>query len=286
MDLFVVIGLDAVNFTLTIILVAMGLVIIFGLMNVINFAHGELFLLGAYTVVVVEMLGGGFWLGLVLAPLVVGAIGLVFEELVIRHIYHRFLDTILATWGLSIAIKQVIIITFGPVSYHVSETLPFTVDVLGVTYPAYRLFIMGVSVVVIFFVIALFFGTKFGLSARAVIANRRMSSCLGINTRRLDRATFAIGAALAGLAGAVMTPLISVEPQMGLGFLIPAFLAILVGGAGNLVGVLAGASIVGITDTAIAAIWSPVVAQIIVFSLAIVVIRLFPRGVTSWRFGK
>ena len=205
------------------ILVAMGLVIIFGLMNVINFAHGELFLLGAYTVVVVDMLGGGFWLGLALAPLVVGAMGLVIEELIIRHIYRRFLDTILATWGLSIAIKQIIIIVFGPISYHIPEVFPFTVEVVGVTYPAYRLFIMGVSVVVILFVVGLFFGTKFGLSARAVIANRPMSSCLGINTRRLDRTTFAIGAALAGLAGAVMTPLMSVDPQMGLGFLVPAF---------------------------------------------------------------
>ena len=283
MDQVIVIGLDAVNFTLAIILVAMGLVIIFGLMNVINFAHGELFLLGAYTVVVVDMLGGGFWLGLALAPLVVGAMGLVIEELIIRHIYRRFLDTILATWGLSIAIKQIIIIVFGPISYHIPEVFPFTVEVVGVTYPAYRLFIMGVSVVVILFVVGLFFGTKFGLSARAVIANRPMSSCLGINTRRLDRTTFAIGAALAGLAGAVMTPLMSVDPQMGLGFLVPAFLAILVGGASSLVGVLAGSSIVGATDTAIAATWSPVMAQIIVFSLAIVIIRLFPRGVLSHR---
>lgn len=286
MEQIVVIGLDALNFTLIIILVAMGLVIIFGLMNVINFAHGELFLLGAYTVVVVESLGGGFWLGMALAPIVVGAIGIVFEELVIRHIYQRFLDTILATWGLSIAIKQIIIIIFGPVSYQVSEVLPFTVDVFGVTYPAYRLFIMGITIVVIFVVMALFFRTKFGLSARAVIANRHMSSCLGINTRLLDRTTFAIGAALAGFAGAVMSPLMSVDPQMGLGFLVPAFLSILVGGAGNLIGVLAGASIVGVTDTVIAAIWSPVLAQIIVFSLAIVIIRLFPKGVTSWRSRK
>lgn len=129
----------------------------------------------------------------------------------------------------------------------------------------------------------MFFRTRFGLTARAVIANRRMASCLGIDTRRLDRLTFAFGAALAGLAGAVMAPLMSVDPQMGLGFLVPAFLAILVGGTGHLAGVLAGSVLVGGTDTVIARLWSPVVAQIVVFTLAIVVIRLFPRGVVGGR---
>ncbi|MDH3597853.1 MAG: branched-chain amino acid ABC transporter permease, partial [Rhodospirillales bacterium] len=102
MEQLFILTLDASNFILAIVLVAMGLVIIFGLMNVINMAHGELFLLGAYTVVLVERAGGHFGFGLLLAPLVVGLVGLVVEELVVRHVYHRFLDTILATWGLSI----------------------------------------------------------------------------------------------------------------------------------------------------------------------------------------
>ena len=127
----------------------------------------------------------------------------------------------------------------------------------------------------------LFFRTSFGLAARGVIANRDMAACLGINTRRLDRLTFAYGAALAGLAGAVMAPIMSVDPQMGLGFLIPAFLSILVGGAGHLVGALVGASVIGATDTLAANLWSPVVAQIVVFTMAIVVIRMFPRGITG-----
>jgi branched-chain amino acid transport system permease protein/urea transport system permease protein len=276
-----VLTLDASNFILAIILVAMGLVIIFGLMNVINMAHGELFLLGAYTVVLVERSGGHFWLGLLLAPLVVGLVGVVVEELVVRHVYHRFLDTILATWGLSIAIKQAVVIVFGPASHTVTGPITASIEIFNTPYPVYRLFIMAVALLVIAVTFWLFFRTSFGLAARGVIANRDMAACLGINTRRLDRTTFAYGAALAGLAGAVMAPIMSVDPQMGLGFLIPAFLAILVGGAGHLAGPLVGAAAIGGTDTLAANLWSPVVAQIVVFTMAIVVIRLFPRGLAG-----
>lgn len=281
MDQLLILVLDASNFILAIILVAMGLVIIFGLMNVINMAHGEFFLLGAYTVVMVDSMGGNFWLGLLLAPLFVGLVGLVLEELVIRHVYHRFLDTILATWGLSIFIKQAVVLIFGPAAMTVGDPIDFGVEIAGAPYPVYRLFIMAMSLAVIAFTFWLFFRTRFGLTARGVIANRNMAACLGVNTRRLDRMTFAYGAALAGLAGAVMAPIMGVDPQMGLGFLVPAFLAILVGGAGHLAGALAGAAVIGGADTVAANLWSPVAAQIVVFSMAIVAIRLFPRGIAG-----
>ena len=119
---------------------------------------------------------------------------------------------------------------------------------------------------------------------RAGNSNREMAAALGVNTRRLDRLTFAAGAALAGLAGAVMVPLMSIDPQMGLGFLVPAFLSILIGGLGSLTGALAGAGIIGGADTVFSNLWTPVVAQIVVFTLAVVVIRLFPNGiVAAWR---
>ncbi|HET6469578.1 MAG TPA: hypothetical protein VFG43_14485 [Geminicoccaceae bacterium] len=273
--------LDGLNFILAIVLVAMGLVIVFGLMRVINMAHGELFLLGAYTLLVVERVGGGFWLGLLAAPLVVGLIGLVVEELVIRHIYHRFLDTILATWGLSLLIKQVVVLAFGPQSQTVTPPFAFRIGAAGLGYPAYRLFIMAMGVAVVWLTFHLFLKTRFGLAARAVIANRPMAACLGIDTRRLDRLTFAYGSALAGFAGAVMAPIMSVDPQMGLGFLIPAFLAILTGGAQQLAGTLLGATLIGGTDTLVASLLSPVAAQLIVFSMAIVVIRLCPEGLAG-----
>ena len=270
--------LDAANFSLAIVLVAMGLVIVFGLMRVINMAHGELFLLGAYTLLVVERMGGGFWLGLALAPVVVGLVGLVIEELVIRRIYHRFLDTILATWGLSLLIKQAVVLAFGPQSQTVTPPFAAQLSLLGSDYPVYRLFIMGMALAVVALTFHLFLRTRFGLMARAVIANRPMAACLGIDTRRLDRLTFVYGSALAGFAGAVMAPIMSVDPQMGLGFLVPAFLAILTGGAQQLAGALFGSALIGGTDSLVASLWSPVAAQLVVFTLAVIVIRLCPEG--------
>jgi len=276
-----IVALDAANFMLALLLVTLGLVILFGLMNVINMAHGEMFLLGAYAVVLVERHGGGFWLALTLAPLALAVIGLLIEELVIRHVYHRFIDTILATWGLSISLKQTVIIAFGPTAQQVDNPLPQAVAILGTRYPVYRLFIMAVAVLIATGTFFLFYRTSLGLVARAVIANRPMASSLGLNTRRMDRLTFAFGAALAGLAGAVMAPLMSVDPQMGVGFLIPAFLSILVGGSGSLLGTLLGTTLIAGAGTVVSSIWTQITAQIVVFALAIVVIRLFPQGLTG-----
>ena len=277
------IALDAANFTLALLLVTLGLVIIFGLMNVINMAHGELFLLGAYTVVLVQRRGGSFWLALLLAPLALAVAGLLIEELVIRHVYRRFIDTILATWGLSISLKQAVVVVFGPAAHQVENPLPQTVTILSTLYPGYRLFIMAVAVLLALGTFLLFYRTRLGLVARAVIANRPMAASLGLNTRRMDRMTFAFGAALAGLAGAVMAPLMSVDPQMGVGFLIPAFLSILVGGTGSLLGTVLGTTLIASAGTVVASVWTQIAAQLVVFGLAIVVIRLFPQGITGAR---
>lgn len=270
--------LNCLNYILVLILVAMGLVIIFGLMRVINMAHGEFFLLGAYTVVMTDQIGWGFWPGLFLAPLVVGLLGMVIEYICIRHLYQRFLDTILATWGMSIAIKQLIIVVFGPAGLMIKPPLPQMINFAGIEYPTYRLFIMAIALITIVFTFFIFLKTDFGLAARAVIDNRNMAAALGINTRKMYCTTFTFGSALAGLAGAVMAPLMSCDPQMGLGFFIPAFLAILIGGTGTIAGILVGGFVIGGADSVISFLYSPVVAQIIVFSLVIIVIRVRPQG--------
>ena len=281
MDIVFTIGLDAVGYILTLLLVSIGLVIIFGMMNVINMAHGEFFLLGAYSVVVVQGFGGPFWLALLTALVAVAVVGLIVEELVVSRIYHRVLDTILATWGVSLVIKQTIIVIFGPASQQVTTPLPDAVHFLGIVYPSYRLFIMAIAVVVGALTFLALYKTNFGLIARGVIANRNMADCLGLNTRRIDRATFAFGSGLAGLSGAIMAPLMSVDPQMGLGFFLPGFLSILVGGAGSPVGALWGSTFVGGAGSIISAIKTPVVSQIIIFSMAVVIIRIFPNGIAG-----
>ena len=283
MTFAVTLGLDTLSFMLALLLVTLGLVVIFGLMNVINMAHGEFFLIGAYCVVLIQKIGLSYWWALLLAPIVLIAVGLIIEELVIRHIYRRFIDSILATWGISLVLKQLIVIVFGATAQSVDSPIPGPVEILGVTYPAYRLFIMGVAIALSSAMFLLFYCTPIGLAVRGVIANRTMAASLGINTRRLDRATFAIGAGIAGVAGAVMAPIMSVDPQMGVGFLIPAFLSILVGGSGTLLGALTGTAVISSTSVLVSDVWTQVVAQVVVFTLSILVIRFFPRGITGRR---
>ena len=265
MEMTLLIGLDAASYILTLLLVCIGLVIIFGMMNVINLAHGEFFLLGAYTVVLLQQYAVPFAVILVVAFAVVALVGLIIEELVIRRIYHRFLDTILATWGISLALKQLVIVLFGPGSQQAVAPFAEPIAMFGITYSSYRLFVMGMAILIAAATYLILFRTRWGLTARGVIANRQMASCLGVNTRRVDRVTFAFGSGLAGLAGAIMAPLMSVDPQMGVGFLVPAFLSVLVGGTASPVGALWGASIIGGSNTVVAAIWTPEVAQIVVF---------------------
>jgi urea transport system permease protein len=279
---FIIQFLNGINLILILVLVAIGLAIIFGLMQVINIAHGEFFLLGAYTVLMAQWAGLSFWVGLILSLIVLGIVGLVTEFFCIRYLYERPLDTILATWGISIGIRQFIIIVFGPAGHMITHPFPAMVKLMGIEYPAYRLFTMAASIAVIILTLYVFLRTDYGLKARAVIENRNMASVLGINTRRMYQATFVFGSALAGLAGAIMSPLMSVDPQMGLGYLIPAFLAIIIGGTGTLYGVLGGASIIGGSDSIFSYLISPVGAQIIIFSIAIILIRLNPQGL----FGK
>ncbi|MCX5570664.1 branched-chain amino acid ABC transporter permease [Kaistia nematophila] len=276
-------ALDALNYVSVLLLVCVGLVVIFGLMQVINLAHGEFFLLGAYTVLVAQGFGVPFWLAVPIAFVAVGLVGLLCDAAILRFIYDRPVDTILATWGLSLAIRQAIVIVFGPQSQQVAAPLTEPVQLFGVAYSSYRLVVILIAMLVALAVFLVLYRTSVGLAARAAMANRQMAQCLGINMRRLDRATFSVGAGLAGLAGAVMAPLMSVDPQMGMGFVLPAFLSILVGGVGSPAGAIWGSIVIGSSTTLVSAWWTPVIAQIVVFLLAIVAIRFLPTGLSGLR---
>jgi urea transport system permease protein len=281
MERFAIIALDTSNAILVLTLVSLGLAIIFGLMNVINMAHGEFLMLGAYSVMQLSHFGMPFFIALALAPVAVAAVGLACEEILIRRTYHRLMDSILATWGLALVLRQTMVLIYGPGSWSVALPDVGTVTLFGSPYPVYRLVVMAVSVTTVLATFWFFFRTRAGLAARAVIANRNMAACLGIDTRRLDRVTFAFGSALAGLAGAAMAPMISIDPNAGLGWVVPAFLSILVGGLGTISGPLAGAAGVGGLDSFTAAFTTPVWAQLVVFTTAILVIRVFPNGLVS-----
>ncbi|WP_436644312.1 branched-chain amino acid ABC transporter permease [Microbaculum sp. FT89] len=275
--------LDTLNYFSVLMLVVLGLVVIFGLMNVINMAHGEFLLIGAYTVVAATGAGLNFWVGLLLAPLVAALVGLIVEVLVVQRIYHRFLDTILATWGISLVLKQSVILIFGPTAQSVSNPLPGSMSVFGVDYPRMRLVIIVAAISLSVALYLALFRSNIGLKLRTVIADRDIAAALGLNTRAMDRATFSLGVALAGFAGAIMAPVMSVDPQMGVGFLIPSFLAILLGGVNSLIGAVVGVGAISGATNFISVWLSQADTQIIVFLLAMVVIRFFPEGILKGR---
>lgn len=283
-DLIASLGLNAASAILTLALAALGLAIIFGFMGVINLAHGAFFTIGAYTVWFTSTeLGIGFWPGFVLAPFVVALIGWVTEVLIIRHLYERLLDTILATWGVALVIGEAIKLLVNAQSKEVGNPIPGGVDLLVTTYSAYRLFLMGVSATVIVAVFILFTRTDIGVRLRAVIQDPTQASLLGLNEERMYQLSFAFGAALAGLAGAAVAPLTTVEPNMGVSYLVQSFFAVILGGAGVLIGIVPGSVVVaGFTNLGTFFI-SPVVAQTAVFLLVVVLIIIKPEGILGGR---
>ncbi len=278
-DTALTLGLNAVSAILILALAALGLAIIFGLMDVVNLAHGAFFTLGAYTVwLFATRLGLGFWIGFVLAPVVVGVAGFVVERLVIQHLYERLLDTILATWGIAIVIRELIKVAVGPDNKQVANPIPAGVEFAGITYPAYRLFLVAFAAAVLAAVFAFLQRTQFGVRLRAVIQNDEAASLLGLDRERMYYVGFSFGAAAAGIAGAAVTPIVSVNPNMGLTFLVQSFLAVILGGTGQLVGIVPGSTVIAGTSNLMTYSLSPVAAQTLVFVLAIVIVVIRPRG--------
>lgn len=270
--------LNGATLVSVLILISMGLAIIFGVMGVINLAHGEFFILGAYTVIGADALGLNPWVGIALAPLAVGAFGGLVERGLIRYLYARPVETLLATWGLSIVIRQLIRLVFG-VSYRASpHPLLGDLTVFGFSYPAYRVVLMTASVAVILVAFYVFYRTDYGLKIRAITQDVEMAAALAINTSRMYFYTFAFGSALAGLAGALMTPEITVSPEAGLSFLARAFFVVILGGIGHLAGVVGGALVVGELETFLSYLISAITAQALVLLIAIVIIRFRPHG--------
>jgi branched-chain amino acid transport system permease protein/urea transport system permease protein len=274
-------GLNGLSLAGILILVALGLWFIFGVLGVINLAHGELFMLGAYCVVLVHNLTGSVWLGMALAPVMIAILGLGIEVSVIKRLYERPFDTLLATWALSLIAREgVTLVTSG--SYQGVPT-PFggTINVAGAGYPTYRLVLLAFGVAALLAAGALLYRTGLGLRARAVIFNREMAGSLGINVRVVDSVIFMLGAALAGLAGALISPLITIAPTMGLPFLALSFLVVILGGLSRIWGLALGALIMGGGQAVVGFFTTPVLAQIVVLALAIVALRLRPRGLLA-----
>ncbi|QJQ93962.1 MULTISPECIES: branched-chain amino acid ABC transporter permease [Halomonadaceae] len=263
------------------VLAACGLAIVFGMMGVINLAHGEFILCGAYVCATTARMGLPLPLAVLSGALVAGLVGMILERLVIRHLYHRPLDTIVATWGISMIATQGTLIVLG-------STLPGTGTPLGsfsmggYSFSLYRLVLIGMALATLLGLYLLFTRTRFGVLARATIQVPHMAQALGINTGFVYSLTFGLGAALAGLAGGLYAPTMTLVPTMGSAFLVEAFVTVVVGGADIFLGTAPAAAILGVIKAALTSWYGQLAGQIGLLLTAIVMIRVMPRGLSGW----
>jgi len=284
MDLAAILALDVLNGVASLILLCTGLAIIFGMMRIINLAHGEFLMLGAYATVVSANAGVNIWIAmLVIAPLFVGAVSLVVERCLIRFLYGRLVDTMLATWGLSLFIVGLVTTLFGNTIKGVPTPLG------GFSIGAYRsslytLFLVGMAALLLAAVWAVLRYTRFGLIARATMQNPAMAAALGVSPNRVYMATFAIGAAITGLAGGLLAPVSGVVPTMGAAYVAKAFITVVGGGSAILAGTASAAGLFGTINQMAAYLTTPVFGEVTLFVSAIVLIRVLPQGISGHFF--
>jgi len=260
-------------------LVASGLTLIFGIMDVVNFAHGELFMLGAYVGVVVLAATGSFWLALAVATLVVALLGAALQIVTLRPLLGRDpLTTILATFGISLVLQNYALWQFGPVARKIQEPFTGSFQLFYLEYPWYRLVIAGLSAVIIgAFWLFLKYGT-WGIWIRATTQDRVMAQAMGIPVPWVHTSVFAIGAGMAAASGVLFGPLVGVNHAMGLDWVLKAFIVVVVGGMGNLGGSIAAAIFISLLE-AYASIWvSPAQAVIVSFVVLILTLLIRPTG--------
>ena len=263
------------------LLVALGLAIIYGTMGVINLAHGEFVMLGAYSTWFLQnFFGLSILLALPFVFIIVGFLGLLVERAVVRWLYQRPLDTILATWGIGIVIQQLVRMFVGSDSRYVERPsiLDGNLEIAGVYMSNYRLFLIIFSVLVVVGTWFLMTRTEFGTKLRAVIQNKEISECYGIRSERVYALTFAYGAGLAGIAGALVTPLISVTPGMGTFLVVDAFLVVILGGVGSLVGTAVASGLVGEATAIFSYLLNDTIGRVAVLMAIILLIRYRPQG--------
>jgi urea transport system permease protein len=289
-SIFVMQGFAGLILFSVFVLMALGLAIIFGQMGVINMAHGEFMILGAYmtylTATVIQsyipaLFSIYFFLAMVLAFLAAGALGMAVEWLLIRRLYKRPLDTLLATWGLSLILQQAYRSIFGAREVGV-ELPPWMMGSLQVTdtieIPINGMFVMGLTLIITAVVATMMFRSRWGQQVRAVVQNRVMAGAVGINTERVDRYTFGIGCGIAGVAGSAFTTVGSTGPTAGQLYIVDSFLVVVFGGAASLAGTIASAFTISQTRSTLEFFTSGSMAQVITLLGVVGILMLRPQG--------
>ena len=281
MDLVVLLAIQVLYAIASLALISVGLAIIFGMMRVINLAHGEFLMLGGYAAIVATNHGIDIWLSmLVIAPIVVGLIGVIVERTIIRFLYGRMIDTMLATWGLSLLLVGLTTAIFGNTTVGISAPLG-SFQIGDYRTSAYTLFVIAVAVVVLSAIFAVMRWTRLGLIARGTMQNANMASALGVNPPRVYAVTFGAGAALSGLAGAVLAPVSGVFPTIGVAYVAKSFITVIGGGAAILSGTVSASALFGTINQIATFVTTPVFGEVALLAAAIVLIRLLPQGITG-----
>jgi urea transport system permease protein len=269
--------LDTVTTAALLFIISSGLLIVFGVMKIINFAHAAFVTVGGYAALVGSRLGLPWALVLPLAFATGAVCGAATEATIVRWLYQRPLDAILATWGLGIVIGQIITLIFGREVQFVQAPITGTVGLLGVDYSAYRIVMIAAAIIVAVVFTALLSGTRLGLTTRAVIMNEMLAQGLGVDSSRVRLVTFAIGSGLAALSGALITPLSSVDPNMGLPWLISAFMLVMVSG-GSLFALAASCVVLGGIQVIVSTFVNPILGGLAIAICAAIVLRIRPEG--------
>jgi len=269
--------LDVITTAAILYIVSSGLLLVFGVMKLINFAHGGLMTLGGYAAVIATAMGLNPWIGIPLAALFGGIVGFGMERVVVRSLYNRPLDAILATWGLSIIIGQIITLVFDRGVHFAEPPIRGVVSILGEPYSTYRLILTGMALLLGFGLTMALRGTSLGLSTRAVIMNEDLARGLGINSGLVRSITFTLGSGLAAVAGALITPLSSVDPNMGVAWLISAFMLVLVSGS-SLYSLAIASVVLGGAQVLVSNYFGSVLGGMTIAALAAVILRIRPGG--------
>lgn len=277
--------LNALQYSMLLFLLSIGLTVIFGLLHFINLAHGALYMMGAYIGVSIATATGSYWAAFVLAPLGVTAIGALLYFTLIERLRHAGpMNQVLVTFGLIFVFLDLARMGWGDIALglEIPAALAGTTHLIGISYPAYRLFIIAVGLVVMAVLWAVLARTQIGAMIRAGVENDAMAQALGINVARLFFAVFCVGCALAGLAGVIAAPVFSATTEMGISILIPTLIVVVIGGLGSLEGAILGSLIVGFIET-IGAVVFPGIAAISSYALLAAILILRPQGLIPAR---
>jgi len=293
LDIAVMQVFSGISLFTILVLMALGLAIIFGLMGVINMAHGELMALGAYVTYMTahvfekfmpSLMGVYLFFAIAFSFIVTFVFGWILERGFIRFLYNRPLDTMLATWGLSLVLQQTYRSVFGAqeVSVPMTSWLEGAWEpVVGIQLPLNRLFIVGLTIIVATLLYLALFKTRWGMKTRAVTQNRLMSGAAGINTDKVDAATFAVGSGLAGIAGSVFTMVGSTNPLTGQLYIVDSFIVVVFGGVQTLLGTFLSALVISQTQTTLEYILSGSMAKVTILLLVVAVLYFRPNGLFS-----